>query len=181
MADKLIFTEYGLSYGSVLTPSNIQNNTTGTYDTGVFEAKAGISAMRWVEAYAGAAFYPFIFQANPQENYSFTPVFGGIKAKICPDWVVFPSFTAEYGQAAANIHTQYPVSYMSGGVQQTAMFDRDNAWKSSYYNFGMAINWNVTDMAVLSLKIERPTFTNINKSSGEIQILKVGLAWQIYY
>ena len=177
MADRLVFTEYGVSYGSIITPRNVENNTTGTYDTMLIDAKVGVSALRWVEAYIGAGFYPFIFTANPEENYTFVPLFAGIKVNAFPEWTVYPSISFEYGTAAANKHTQYAVMYGPNKV----MFDRDNAWWSSYYNFGLAINWKFEDIAVLSLKIERPSYTNLNKSYGEIQVMKAGLAWQIYY
>jgi hypothetical protein len=196
MADKLIFTEFGVSYGSIITgsmftkdmpyPVNLANNSTGTYDSALFDAKVGASFLRWGQIYIGAGFDPFILRnstearVNDQENYSFTPVFVGIRANIFPEWPVYPGFMFEYGKAAANLHSQYMVTYPTT-PPRTAMVDVDNGWASDYYNFGFSVNWNYSDNAVLSLKVERPTFSNFVKSYGEIQILKAGLAWQIYY
>ncbi len=179
MAEKFVFTEYGVSYGSMITPRNIENNSTGTYDTALFDAKAGVSICRWAEVYIGGSFQPFIFTANPQENCSFLPVYAGIKANIFPSWPVYPGLMFEYGKAAANIHSQYEVVY----GPNTALFDRDSSWVADYYNFGFSVNWNVEDIAVLSLRIERPSYSNIStvKGQGEIQVFKAGLAWQIYY
>lgn len=179
MAEKFIFTEYGVSYASMLSPGNLQNNTTGTYDSGIFDAKVGVSALRWAELYIGGAFSPFIFHEDPQENYSFFPIYGGIRANICPQWIVYPSVMFEYGTAAANLHTRYAPD----PADESTKFGRDNAWRASYYNFGIGINWNVEDIAVLSLKIERPSYSSIklDKNSSEIHIFKAGLAWQIYY
>jgi len=194
MADKLIFTEFGVSYGSIITgtmftkdmpyPGNLVNNNSGTYDSVLFDAKVGASFLRWGQIYIGAGFDPFILRenidmhVNNQENYTFTPVFIGIRANIFPEWPVYPGFMFEYGKAAANLHSQYEVIYAPG---VSAMSDRDNDWAADYYNFGLSVNWNYSDNAVLSFKVERPTFSNIVKSYGEIQILKAGLAWQIYY
>jgi hypothetical protein len=173
-SEKLIFTEYGVSYASVLTPSIIANNSTGTFDTAAFDIKVGASFLdRWAEAYVGAGFQAFIFTSNSQENYSFFPLYGGIKANICPDWTVYPDIIFEYGRAISNIRSQY--------MTDMGPMNRDNAWLADYYSFGAGINWKIEDIAILGLKIERPSYSNLNKSYGEIQVIKAGITWQIYY
>ena len=179
MADKLVFTEYGVSYASAISPKLMENNTTGTFDTVAFDLKVGLSALnKWAEIYAGAGFQPFVFTSNAMENYSFIPLFGGIKANICPEWPVYPDIMFEYGRAISNLRSQYNVDYGGGNIMT---FNRDNAWLADYYSFGIGINWKIEDMAILALKIERPSYSNLNKSYGEIHVIKAGLTWQIYY
>jgi opacity protein-like surface antigen len=172
--DMNIFTDYGVSYASVLTPSYIANNSTGTFDTAAFDIKVGASFLdKWAEIYAGAGFQPFIFTSNSQENYSFFPIYGGLKANICPDMTVYPDIIFEYGRAISNIRSQY--------MTNMGPANRDNAWLADYYSFGIGVNWKIEDIAILGLKIERPSYSNLNKSYGEIQVIKAGITWQIYY
>jgi hypothetical protein len=174
MADKLVFTEYGVSYASAISPKLMENNTTGTFDTAAFDLKVGVSVLeKWAEIYAGAGFQPFIFASNAQEDYSFIPLFGGIKANICPEWPVYPDIMFEYGRSISNLRSQY--------MTLLGPMNRDNSWLADYYSFGIGVNWKIEDMAILALKIERPSYSNLNKSYGEIHIIKAGLTWQIYY
>jgi hypothetical protein len=173
MAEKLIFTEYGVSYASILTPKLMENNSTGTFDTAAFDIKVGVSACKWAEAYVGAGFQAYIFTANAQENYSYFPIYGGVRANIFPDWTVYPDLMFEYGRAISNLRYQY--------MTTLGPMSADSPWIADYYSFGLGINWRIEDIAILALKIERPSYSNLNKSDGEIHIIKVGVSWQIYY
>lgn len=178
MADKLIFSEFGVSYASLITTRVLENNTTGSYDTAVFDLKVGVDILKWADIYVGAGFQ--FFAERPQypeefsQYYTFYPVYGGIRANICPDFVVYPDIMFEYGKAFANHHTQFRMNPYQIG-------DSENTWMADYYSFGFGINWHVTDVSTLSLRIERPTFSNLNVSYGELQVLKAGLAWKILY
>ena len=174
MADKLIFTEFGVAYSSVIMPRAMENNTTGVYDIPAIEAKAGVNILKWADVYVGTGFQLFMDRQNEQQYYTFYPVYGGIRANIFSEWIVFPSVIFEYGAAFANRHTQYVINPIQMG-------DRDNTWWSYYYNFGLGINWNLTDISVISLKIERPAYSNLNVSYGELQAFKAGFAFKIFY
>lgn len=174
MAEKIIFSEFGVSYASIITPRNLENNSTGSYDTAGFDAKLGGTIAEWVDLYAGAGFQFFVDRSNSQEYYTFYPVFAGIRINICPNLVIYPDICFEYGRAFANRHSQYEIIPGYNG-------DRDNTWLADYYNFGFGLNWNVNDASVLSVRIERPTYSNLNVSYGELQIIKTGIAWKILY
>jgi hypothetical protein len=166
--DKLAFTEFGVSYGSVIDPSYISNNTTGVLDTAVFDAKAGVEILKWVDIYAAAAFHLYLERANWQEHYSFFPLAGGARVNIMPEWCVYPVVFGEYGVSFSNLRTlPNPVS------------EKNYPWIAGYYNFGIGVNWRVEDIATLCLTIERPSITN--NRGAEIHILKAGLAWKILY
>lgn len=165
--DKIVFTEFGLSYGSVIDPANISDNSTGALDTAVFDVKAGAQILKWGNVYAGAAFHFYMDRADWNQHYTFFPLFGGLRANIFPEWAVYPSVSAEFGIAFANHH------FMNGPDMD------DRPWLASYYNFGIGANWNVTDISILSLTIERPSVSNLN--GGEIHIFKTGLSWKILY
>ncbi len=162
-ADKLVFSEFGLSYGKITGPGSLANNTAGTYDTGVFEARTGLNILKWADVYAGASFNLFIFRQDTQKHYTFFPIYGGIRADIMPGWVVYPDVFIEYGIALSNLHAN----------------TGDRPWNGSYYNFGAGVNWNLEDTAVLSLRFERPAVAG--DGSGEFHIFKTGIAWKIYY
>lgn len=166
--DKLVFTEFGVSYGSVIDPSYISNNTTGVLDTAVFDAKAGVEILKWVDVYAAAGFHLYLERTNWQQHYTFFPLAGGARVNIMPDWCVYPSVFAEYGAAFSNHR-----------ITPNPIIEIDKPWIGSYYNFGIGVNWKVEDMATLCLTIERPSISN--NAGAEIHILKAGLAWKILY
>jgi len=167
-AGKIAFTEAGASYCNVIDPSYISNNDTGVFDTASFDAKAGYEPIMWTDIYAGAAFHFYMDRSNWQNFYTFFPLYIGCRVNIFPELIVYPSIFAEYGLAFANHH------YVTGPTTE-----RDAAWDASYYNFGIGINWNVTDIATLCLYAERPSLSN--DSGPEIHIFKSGFAWKIFY
>jgi hypothetical protein len=166
--DKLVFTEFGVSYGNVIDPSYISNNTTGVLDTAVFDAKAGVEILKWADVYAGAGFNLYLDVKNQQQHYTFFPLCGGIRVNIMPDWCVYPSLSAEYGVAFSNRRTLL-----------SPIADHNVPWIAKYYSYGIGVNWKVEDIATLCLTIERPSISNI--AGAEIHILKAGLAWKILY
>jgi len=168
-ADKLVFTEAGLSYGKIFSPAKFANNSTGLYDTAIFDAKVGLDLCKWADLYIGGAFDFFADRANLQNHYSFFPVFGGVMVNIMPDWMIYPSVLFEYGCAISN-HYFVPV--------YTAV---NTPWLAAYYNYGICLNWNVADIAVLQFSVERPAISNIKNNGGEIHIIKTGFAWKIFY
>jgi hypothetical protein len=117
MAEKLAFTEFGLSYGGVIDPFNMSDNNSGVFDTVVFDAKAGIEIIKWVNVYAGAAFHFYMEKPEWGQHYTFFPVFGGIKINIMPEWIVSPSVLCEFrkpapGNRADNRRRQAVDSYI---------------------------------------------------------------------
>ena len=174
MAEKLVFSEFGVSYSSLITPRVLENNTTGTYDAPVFDAKVGVNILKWADVYVGGSFQFFIDRPNTQQYYTFYPYFAGIRANIFPDFCVYPDIMFEVGKAFANRHIQYALN-----PYQTA--DRDNTWTADYYSFGFGVNWKISDVSILSLRLERPTYSNLNVSYGELQAVKAGFAWKIFY
>jgi hypothetical protein len=168
--DKIAFTEFGLSYGSVIDPSYISNNNTGVLDTAVFEAKAGVEILKWADVYAGAGFYLYLDAKNLQQHYTFFPLFGGVRVNIFPEWIIFPSISAEYGASFSNRHI---ITNPLIGASD------DRPWIARYYNLGIGVSWNITDISILSLIIERPAISG--NAGGEMHIFKAGLAWKILY
>jgi hypothetical protein len=164
---KLIFTEIGVSYGSVIEPDYIANSSTGVFDTAVFDIKAGVNIFKWADIYAGASFNYFMKSSDWNQNYTFYPLFGGVRANIMPEWCVYPSVALEYGAVIASAHVM-------AGPDMT-----EQPWVGTYYNFALAANWEIADIAVLRLSIERPSVTD--KNGSEIHIFKTGLAWKIFY
>jgi hypothetical protein len=173
-ADKVVYTDFGLSYGSIVSPSQLENNTSGELDTAVFDAKAGLSFLcRWLDVYAGASFNFYVDRQNFQNYYTFYPVYGGIKVNIMPEMCVYPDIFFEYGKSISDRHTQTTNPYTGATV------DHDQSYLGGYYNLGLGVNWNVTDISVLSFRIERPSFED--QDGNEIHAIKTGLAWKIYY
>jgi opacity protein-like surface antigen len=136
--DKIAFTEFGISYGSVIDPSYISNNTTGVLDTAVFDAKAGVEILKWADVYAGAGFHLYLVRTNWQEHYTFFPLCGGVRVNIMPDWCVYPVVFGEYGAAFSNRRTIV-----------SPITDHNDTWIAGYYNFGIGVNWKVEDIATL--------------------------------
>lgn len=167
-ADKLIFTELGISYGTVVGPADLSNDSTGVFDTAVFDIKVGANILKWGDVYAGGALNFYMVRSDWNDNYVFCPVFGGLRVNIFPEWIVYPSLSAECGVAFASHHDRV-----------SAIATIDTPWTATYYNFGIGVNWNLTDISILRLAIERPAISNEN--GGEIHILKAGLAWKIFY
>jgi hypothetical protein len=164
-ADKLFFTEFGLGYASIISPGNIENNTTGTKDTMAIDAKAGINILKWVDIYAAGSFYFFMFNQDWQSHYSFYPIAGGVRINILSENLIYPDLFFEYGVAISNLHTIFT----------------DSPWTAQYYNFGISVNLNITDISNISLKIERPTISGKDETQPEIHIIKTSLAWKFYY
>jgi hypothetical protein len=168
-ADKLVFTEFGLSYGKVFSPASFANNTTGLYDTAVIDAKVGVDICKWADLYIGGAFDYFGGRTNLQNNYTFYPIFGGVKVNIMPEWKVYPSVLLEYGCSISNNY--FVTTYATD----------NRPWVARYYNYGICVNWNVADIAILQLSVERPSISNLANNGGEIHMIKTGLAWKIFY
>jgi hypothetical protein len=175
MADKLFFTEFGLNYSTVISPGELENNTTGVYDTAVWDAKVGVNAYDWVNVYGGAAFYLFVNRDDPQMHYTFFPLYLGVRVNVMPDMMVYPDLSVEYGSAIANQRTKQMVA--AGGTSYEV--NPDNPWYSTYYNFGIGANWRINDIAILRFDIERPTV--LDRNNKEIHFFKSGLAWKIFY
>jgi hypothetical protein len=167
-ADKLIFTELGISYGTVVGPAYLSNDSTGVFDTAVYDIKVGAEILKWGDVYAGGGLNYYMVRSDWQDNYTICPVFGGLRVNIFPEWIVYPSLSAEYGVAFASYHDKV-----------SSTLTNDKPWTAAYYNFAIAANWNLTDVSILRLSIERPAISNEN--GGEIHILKAGLAWKIFY
>lgn len=167
MANKLVFTEFGLSYGNAIDPDGISNNTDGVFDTAVFDAKAGVEILKWGNLYAGCGFHYYQNRADWQQHYTFYPLYGGVRVNIMPEWFIYPSLFAEYGVAFANHH------FINAYVMD------DQPWTASYYSFGLGIDWKVADIAVLRMTFERPSFSN--NDGAEIHVFKTGLSWKILY
>jgi len=166
---KLTFLQFGLDYATVISPEKISNNDTGVYDTPAFNAKAGIDLFKWVDLYAAVSFLFFADSYDTSNHYTFIPIRGGIRVNAFPDIVIYPSLFFEYGKSISNRHTVTKTP--------TSMTESDAPWTGDYYNFGFGINWNSTDMTVLTLNIERPAIKE--KESGEIHVLQIGMEWKI--
>ncbi|MCE5300560.1 MAG: hypothetical protein LLG37_06785 [Spirochaetia bacterium] len=177
--NRIFFTEYGISYASPLEPSNMENNTTGTYDTAAFDIKAGVNILKWAGVYGLTGFQMFVDRTGTQQHYSFFPIGIGVRANIFPEWPVYPDFIFEYGRAFANRHTRWTVP--APAPYYTAVVTNDGPWTADYYSFGFGVNWNITYVSVISLRFERPSFSNTDSSGGEIHIAKLGLAWKLFY
>lgn len=175
--NRYIFTEYSVSYASVLTPHILENNTTGVYDTAAFDAKVGADILRWADIYVGGDFMFFMMRPDMTEHYSFYPIYGGIHANICPDFKVYPGIFFELGKAISNQRTGVNVMTPFGQVSQPV----DHPWTGTYYNFGFDLNMNVNDISILSFRIDRPAISNKEDDLGEIHIIRVGFAWKTLY
>jgi len=173
--DKLFFSEYSISYSSIIDPSFLENNSTGTLDTPYFSGKLGIDILKWVDIYAGISFGFFVEQANKQNHYTFVPVFGGIKLNLFPDFFIYPSFLFEMGKSISNYHGN-KFDMVSKSIKEY-----DIPWTGDYYNFGISINLILNDIATLVLNIERPGITYYEKDTNEIHIFKSGLGFKILY
>jgi hypothetical protein len=173
--DKLFFSEYSISYSSIIAPSFLENNSTGTLDTPYFSGKLGIDILKWVDIYAGISFGFFVEQANKQNHYTFVPVFGGIKLNLFPDFFIYPSFLFEMGKSISNYHGN-KFDMVSKSIKEY-----DIPWTGDYYNFGISINLILNDIATLVLNIERPGITYYEKDTNEIHIFKSGLGFKILY
>lgn len=168
IADKIVFTEVGLAYINLINPDYISNNDTGVFDSAIFDARAGIELMQWVDVYAGAGFTIFLERKNLNNHYTFFPVYAGIRVNIFPKWPIYPFIFTDYGAAISNHH-----------ISRAMGFSDDKPWTASYYNYGFGIGWNVTDISILCLYLERPSFSN--PDGAEIHAIKSGFAWKIFY
>ncbi len=172
---KLFYTDYSVSYASLLAPSTLERNDTGAYDTADFSAKLGVDILKWADVYVGGDFIFFVDRPDMQKHYTFFPYYAGIRANLFPEWIVFPGVFAEVGGAVCNRHTN--------SIKPPSTFPTadDHSWNGTYFNFGFDINLNVTDIAVLALRFERPTISNINTPQDELHIIKAGIAWKVLY
>jgi len=177
--NRLIFTEFGVSYASVIAPPLLENSTTGVLGTASFDAKVGVDILKWADVYIGGDFMSFTMRQNYGANYTFYPIYGGIRANIFPDWIVYPGILFELGKAISSQHLDQDVfnSPLFGELNSPLEY----AWAGTYYNFGFDLNMNVNDIAILSLKIDRPAISSGGTNLGEIHILRVGLAWKMLY
>lgn len=163
------YSEFSIDYGTIISPAFIENNTTGTYDTPMFSAKAGIDILKWGSIYLGTSFYFFVEQQNKQNHYSFIPIYLGIKANILPDYFIYPSLYFEMGKSISNYHYTYYIE------------ERDIPWTADYYNVGIALNLNINDIVSLNLNIERPWISYYEKDKYEIHIIKSGIGFKILF
>ena len=172
--DEIIFMEYGMNYSAAISPVDIENNDTGVYDTMAFDAKIGGALSRWVDIYAGGSFFFFDERKNMQQHYTFFPIYIGARVNIFPDAIVYPDFSFEIGKTLSNYHTQV--------VDKITMVvsDKDASWLGNYYSFGGGLNLNIADIAILSLRVERPSITN-DLTGAEMHFIKTGFAWKIFY
>ncbi len=175
--NRLIFTEFGISYASMIAPPVLENNTTGVFDTASLDVKAGVDILKWADVYAGGGLMFFALRPNSAENYTFYPIYGGIRANIFPDWIVYPGVLFELGKAISSQHLNNELMSQLGPLYSPL----DYSWAGTYYNFGFDLNMNVNDIAILSLKIDRPAISSGDTKLGEIQIFRVGLAWKMLY
>ena len=170
---KLVFMEYGISYATVTDPEGLANNDTGVYDTPGFCAKVGVNLYEWIDLYAAVSFAFFAERTNTAQHYTFIPVNGGLRINIFPDMKAYPSLFVEYGKSISNRHMEV--------INMTTMqlVESDESWTGDYYNFGISINLNITDISALVLKIDRPAIKGNN--TGEFHIFQIGLAWKVEY
>lgn len=173
--DDLFYSEFSINYSTIISPSFLENNSTGTLDTPFFTGKAGVNILKLVNIYTGLSFAFFVEQANKQHHYSFVPVYAGIKLNLFSDFVLYPSFYFEAGKSFSNYHfTKINMSTMS--------FSEDNKpWVGDYYNIGFSINWNVNDIFTFSLNIERPWLSYYEEKKNEIHIFNSGISFKILY
>lgn len=169
-AQKWVFTEFGLSYGTVTGPHSRAIGNYGVFDTPVFDAKVGASIYQWGDIYLGGAYNVFIARQDSNSCAVFAPLYIGARANIFPQWPVFPDVFFETGITLGSMHIFVPLP---------APDYQDISWNSGYYNFGVGVNLNVADIAVLRLSLERPAFYDVDKK--EMHTIKTGLAWKIFY
>ncbi len=165
---RLMYSDYSVAYSTILSPSSLENNTTGTTDSPAFSAALGFNLYEWVNIYAGASFMFFPYFSNMQKHYSFIPVFGGIKLNLFPEFGLYPSVFAELGKAISNYHNVI------------MMTDVDKPWTADYLNWGFDLNYRLNDIAILVLRIDMPQITGtdgIEKTS----LFRGGLGWKVNY
>lgn len=172
--NEIVFMEYGVNYSSAVSPQEMENNTSGVLDTATFDVKVGGTYLRWADLYAGGSFMFFPNRADMQEHFTFFPIYMGLRANIFPEWLVYPDLFMEYGTAFCNSHTVY------FDLAEMTQKEKDDSWAGSYWNFGIGANWNINDIAALSLRIERPAVKN-DRTNSENHFFKAGLAWKIFY
>jgi hypothetical protein len=181
--NRLIFTEFGISYASVIAPPVLANKTTGVYDTAAFDIKVGADILKWADIYAGGDFmYYTVRDYLPSlgwvKNYTFYPIYGGIRTNICPDWSFYPGLFFELGKAISSYGSVKETNTQSFGPIYTPL---NYAWLGTYYNFGFDLNMKVSDIGIISIKIDRPAISSGGTNLGEIHIYRVGLAWKMLY
>jgi len=170
--EKIIFTEISVNYSSVFDPAGISDDITGVYDGPDFYANAGCDIYGWASVYAGVGFCFYIDMQDSNFNYTFTPVYIGARANIFPENSFYPDIFFEYGRAFANRHTVIYGPLLSEDPV-------DTPWTADYYSFGIGVNYRLTDIAVVSVKVHRPAFSG--SLSGEIHTVKAGASVKIYY
>lgn len=173
--NKIFYSEFSISYSTVLSPSFIENNSTGTFDTPAFDGRIGVEILQWIDIYAGISFAFFVEQANKQNHYTFIPVFGGLKANLFPKLAFYPSLYLEIGKSISNYH------YIIFNPLTMSNSEMDIPWTGDYYNIGIAINWKINDIFTIVLDFERPWISYYNKDTNEIHIFKTGFSFKILY
>jgi len=169
-AEKWVFTEFGLSYGTITSPQSRAIGSYGVFDTPVFDAKVGASIYKWGDIYLGGAYNIFVAKQDSNSCAVFAPLYIGARANIFPEWPVFPDVSFETGMTLGSMHML---------VLNPTPGYKDISWNGGYYNFGVGVNLNVADIAVLRLSLERPAVYDVDKK--EIHTIKTGLAWKIFY
>jgi len=170
-AEKWVFTEFGLNYGTVTGPQSRMLEGYGVFDTPVFDAKAGVSVFKWGEAYLGGSYNVFVARQDSNSCAVYAPLYAGIRGNIFPEWPVFPDLFFETGITLGSMHMY--------DAAMPPLYYKDISWTGGYYNFGIGVNLNVADIAVLRLSLERPAVYDVDKK--EIHTVKTGAAWKIYY
>jgi len=170
-AEKWVFTEFGLSYGTIISPQSRAIGSYGVFDTPVFDAKVGASIYKWGDIYLGGAYNVFVARQDSNSCAVFAPLYIGARANIFPEWPVFPDVFFETGMTLGSMHMF--------AADMPPFYYKDISWNGGYYNFGVGVNLNVADIAVLRLSLERPAVYDVDKK--EIHTIKTGLAWKILY
>jgi len=165
---RLFYTDYSIAYATVISPSQLQNNSTGTTDTVSFSASMGINAYEWINVYGGASFMFFPYASNMQKHISMIPVYGGIKVNIFPEFMFYASVFAEAGAALCNKH------------DIVMMADKDTPWTGSYFNWGADINYRLNDIAILALRIDMPSVSGTDGIDA-MSLFRLGLGWKVNY
>ncbi len=173
--EKMFYSEFSINYSTVLSPSFIENNTTGTLDTPALDGKIGFEIIKWLDVYAGLSFYFFVEQKNKQNHYTFIPVFAGLKVNLFPEFTFYPSLYFETGKSISNYH------YTVLNILTMSVNEMNIPWTGDYYNIGLAINWKINDIFTLALDFERPWISYYNKDINEIHIFKSGFSFKILY
>jgi hypothetical protein len=115
----------------------------------------------------------FVMRPDPQMNYTFFPLYGGLRVNILPDMQVYPDIFIEGGTSIA--------SYTSKSIAMGFASYSSHAWWGGYFNFGFDVNYAINDISIIALKIDRPSIASIDKGQNELHIIRAGIAWKMLY